>query len=156
MAFYKWLNGVLQWATGQNPTASDVNGSIGNVYAPIGTVIPWAKSISGTPALSSYWAECNGQTITDTDSPFNGQALPDLNGSNSFLRGGTTSGGTGGATTHVHAISGTTGAAVNANTAGYLNNIAPLSTHTHTYSGAFAAGNNLPAYYNAVYIIRIK
>jgi len=156
MTFYKWLNGVLQWATGQNPTASDTNGSIGNVYVPIGTVIPWAKTITGTPALSTYWAECNGQTISDAESPFNGQALPNLNGNNNFLRGATTSGGTGGATTHVHAISGNTSAAVNANTAGYLNNIAPLSTHLHSYTGAFAAGNNLPTYFNVVYIIRIK
>ena len=156
MTFYKWLNGVLQWLDGQNPTASDVNGSIGNVYVPIGTVIPWAKSISGTPSLSSYWAECNGQTITDSDSPFNGQALPNLNGNNNFLRGATASGATGGAATHVHAISGTTGAAVNASTAGTSNNIAPSASHTHTYSGAFAAGNSLPAYYSVVFIIRIK
>ena len=156
MAFGKWLNGVLQWIRGQVLNASDVNTSIGEVYVPIGTVIPWAKSISGTPTLSAYWAECNGQTVSDAESPFNGQTLPNLNGNNNFLRGATTSGTTGGAATHVHAISGTTSAAVNANTAGTSNNIAPSASHTHTYSGAFAAGNNLPAYYNAVMIIRIK
>ena len=65
-------------------------------------------------------------------------------------------GATGGAATHVHALSGTTGAAVNASTAGTSNNIAPSASHTHTYSGAFAAGNSLPAYYSVVFIIRIK
>ena len=140
MVFYKWLNGVLQWLRGQVLNASDVNNSIGEVYVPIGTVIPWAKSITGTPALSAYWAECNGQTISDAESPFNGQAVPNLNGNNNFLRGATTSGATGGAATHVHAISGTTSAAVNVDTAGNANYIAPPSNHTHTYSGAFAAG----------------
>jgi len=33
-----------------------------------------------TPYLSDGWAECNGQALSDADSPYNGFTLPDLNG----------------------------------------------------------------------------
>lgn len=73
--------------------------------APVGAIIAWDKSATGTPQiLSSNWVECNGQTLSDPGSPFNGQVIPNLNGAaagaNSpnlarkeqmFLRGGTTS-----------------------------------------------------------------
>ncbi|MBF0290509.1 MAG: hypothetical protein HQM14_22090 [SAR324 cluster bacterium] len=59
---------------------------------PFGTVIAWHKNLIGTPSLPSEWVEANGQTISDPDSPFNGQAVPDLNGSGLFIRGSLTSG----------------------------------------------------------------
>lgn len=68
------------------------------VVPPIGTIMAWHKSMTGTPALPSEWLECNGQTVSDALSPYDGQALPDLNnpptGYNGgrFLRGNTTSG----------------------------------------------------------------
>lgn len=37
-------------------------------------------TIYTTPYLSDAWAECNGQALSDADSPYNGAALPDLNG----------------------------------------------------------------------------
>lgn len=70
---------------------------------PIGTIQAFHKSLSGTPALPWGWAECNGQTLNDPESPYNGGTLPSLNspfnseaGTTSsagyFLRGGTASG----------------------------------------------------------------
>jgi hypothetical protein len=72
----------------------------GNV--PVGCIIAWHKSLSGTPSLPAGWEECNGQTISDASSPYNGQAIPDLNGGTTsssgdasrgrFLRGHSSSG----------------------------------------------------------------
>jgi hypothetical protein len=68
--------------------------------APIGSIIAWHKSFPNTPALPSGWAECNGQTLVDIFSPYNGQVIPNLNSntqdgsinSGMFLRGASTSG----------------------------------------------------------------
>jgi len=70
---------------------------------PIGTINAFHKSLTGTPALPWGWAECNGQTLIDSESPYNGTALPNLNASftteagvasaaGRFLRGDATSG----------------------------------------------------------------
>lgn len=68
--------------------------------APIGCVQAWLKSFPNTPALPAPWAECNGQVLSDAESPYNGATLPDLNGAlggaQRFLRGAAASGGTGG------------------------------------------------------------
>jgi hypothetical protein len=85
-------NGLATWETS----------GYGNV--PVGSVIAWHKSLSGTPSLPTGWAECNGQTISDASSPYNGQSIPNMNGTfttlpgttssgGRFIRGGTTSGG---------------------------------------------------------------
>jgi len=65
---------------------------------PAGTIIPWMKSLSGTPSIPAGWVECDGTSST-----------PDLQGTSDtdkrFLRGtnGST-GGTGGTATHTHSI----------------------------------------------------
>jgi hypothetical protein len=72
---------------------------------PIGSIIAWHKSMSGTPSLPYGWVECNGQTLSDPASPYHNQTIPNLNGDASganspglsekvgmFLRGGTSSG----------------------------------------------------------------
>ena len=59
---------------------------------PVGTILPWHKSLTGTPDLPDGWVEVNGQTISDSDSVYDGVTLPDLNGEGRFLRGGGTSG----------------------------------------------------------------
>jgi hypothetical protein len=66
---------------------------------PVGSMIPWHKNFAGSdpmnaPALPAEWVEANGQTITDPDSPFDGTAVPDLNGQGLFVRGAPSSGGT--------------------------------------------------------------
>lgn len=50
--------------------------------------------VLATPRLQANWKECDGTAISDADSPFNGQNLPDLNGSDNFLYGASSSGGT--------------------------------------------------------------
>lgn len=67
-------------------------GAQGYGIVPIGAILPWHKSLAGTPALPVGWVECNGQTLTDTQSVFNGQVIPNLNGQALFVRGGATSG----------------------------------------------------------------
>lgn len=46
------------------------------------------------PKLSENFVECNGQTLDDSESIFDGEVIPNLNGNNNFLRGNSTSGGT--------------------------------------------------------------
>ncbi len=100
-----------------NPTvASEVNANFDQLFVkvndlaafhpPIGTILAWHKSLGGvTPALpaSGEWVECNGQILSDPQSPYNTHAIPNLNnppanpaGGNYpggyFLRGALTSG----------------------------------------------------------------
>ncbi len=83
-------DGTLQTTAGQD-------GGGGNL--PLGTVLAWHKSFNNTPALPDGWVECNGQTLSDPASPYDGQIIPDLNNpketwntKGAFLRGDTTSG----------------------------------------------------------------
>jgi len=119
---------------------ADSDGDILHFYhlCPIGTIVAWLKNYTNTPSLPEGWVECNGQVINDAESPYNGQTAPNLNGNNRFLRGNTTSGGTGGSETHSHGR--TTGG--------------NLSDDIHTT--AMTTVNHLPPYYNVVWIMRIK
>jgi len=139
-------------------------GAYVQTVVPIGSIMAWTKSLPGVPSLPESWAECNGQVLSDPDSPLNGQMIPDLNGENRFLRGAAASGGTGGEESH-------------------LLTVAEMASHTHNYSvsggnhpGSFygdvgnrvsmtrttqgSGGNspheNRPPYYEIVWIIRIK
>lgn len=51
---------------------------------PVGGVIDWFRP-DLTTAVPDGWAVCDGSTISDPDSPFNGKALPNLVGR--FVRG---------------------------------------------------------------------
>jgi len=44
-------------------------------YVPVGSILPWAKSLTGVPSLISggFFVECNGQTLSDAESPLDGQ-----------------------------------------------------------------------------------
>jgi len=48
--------------------------------SPIGSVISWLKNYTNTPSLPTGWVECNGQTLSDVGSVYNGQIIPNLNG----------------------------------------------------------------------------
>jgi microcystin-dependent protein len=137
------------------------SGSFNSIdVVPVGSVFPWLKSYTNTPSLPSNWIECNGQTLNDSESVYNGQIIPNLNGQNRFLRGSSTSGSVGGADTHTltvaempshsHVYKG--GANVGAvGTSGSGNN-----NNNTSSTGGGNAHNNLPSYYEVVYIIKIK
>ena len=116
---------------------------------PVGSIVPWAKTITGVPALPSNWVECDGSTISDGDSPMDGEAVPDLNGDNRFLRGNSTSGGTGGDETmaHTHALT-VTALSSGTGTASYQLDAATTQAASNT--------ENRPPFYNVVWIMRIK
>ena len=86
-----------------NTVMKDSSENLGYPALPIGSLMAWAKTITGVPALPSGWVQCDGQVLSDADSPLNGQTMPALNAANVFLRGNSTSGTTGGADTHTHA-----------------------------------------------------
>lgn len=76
-----------------------VNGSVSALnMVPVGGIIAWHKDMDHNlhpeyqAILTEYFMECNGDTITDPDSPFEGEILPDLNSSGRFLRGSDASG----------------------------------------------------------------
>jgi hypothetical protein len=90
---------------GSVPASKIVPGSINvpslstnvvNALVPIGTVLPYFGNLTNLPAS---WRLCDGSLVRDTNSPFNGQNLPNL--VQQFLRGadptnGYALGGTGG------------------------------------------------------------
>lgn len=149
MTFYKWLNGVLQWSAGDKNSSSNLNNSIDQTAIPIGGIIPWAKNITGVPALREGFVECNGQTLSDADSPLNGQVIPDLNGDNRFLRANSTSGGTGGSETHTHPI------AANQSDTDRTGADTPMYGFAASTS-ATDATSTLPSYYAVVMVMRVK
>jgi len=75
--------------------ASEVN----NNLMPVGGILAFYTGGTGV-SIPGNWVECNGQVLIDSDSPINGVTIPLLNSSDdderSFLRGNSTSGGTGG------------------------------------------------------------
>ena len=82
-------------AEGDTDWADEVNDNwdiLDTAMVPIGAIIAWHKDFANTPALPGRFVECNGQTLSDADSPYNGQTIPDLNGNARFLRGSGTSG----------------------------------------------------------------
>lgn len=112
---------------------------------PVGGIIPWAKNIAATAlTLPEEFALCDGSAVSDTDSPFNGQNTPNLNSGNKFLRGATSSGGTGGSATHSHNIP---TRSICAGTLDFVNVAEITSTDS---------ASSLPPYYEVVWIIRIK
>ena len=136
-------------------------GSEANGLVPVGAIIPWLKSFTNTPALSGQFVECNGQVLSNAGSVYNGQTIPNLNGGNRFLRGDTTSGGTGGSITgsHTHSIANQDKLDLD-----YTVGTTRLDAYSPFIVGdgegaptvVTAAGTTLPAYYNVVWIMRIK
>jgi hypothetical protein len=127
--------------------AEDIDDSLDDVIPPIGGIIPWLKSFTGVPqTLPDSYVECNGQIIYDADSPLNLKTLPNLNSTNTFLRGNTTSGGTGGGA-HGHTAS-TLDHSANVNGAG----TSGFSSSTLTLVSKTAN----PSYMDVVYIMRKK
>jgi len=146
--------------------------SVGDV--PIGGVIPWLKSLTGVYSYGEGWVECNGQTLVDPLSSLNGQTIPNLNGNNNFLRGNSTSGGTGGSATANHrhtapvlwyagdssfrlpsdfstgtAPDDTSSIKITTSVVGEQTSIPGLVT-------SYTAPSIIPPYYNVVWIMRVR
>lgn len=150
-----------------NLQSADMNDTFAGLV-PVGSVVSWAKTLSGVPqTLSSNFVECDGSVLSDATSPLNGVTIPDLNGDNRFMRGSTTSGATGGEDTHVltdaempnhtHGIGRASGNSVTTNYGRALNGFTSLSGDIVTSSaGSGAAHENRPPYYEIVWIMRIK
>jgi len=143
-----FAEGDVLWALSTTST-SGVNGItyLVNNTPPIGTILAWAKNLTGVPSLLNNWVECNGQVLSDAESPLNGQTIPNLNGSGGtqrFLRGSTTSGSTGGSETHHHTQNATSGTGYSSDNAGKAHGVDTSDTST------------LPSYYEVVYIMKVK
>jgi hypothetical protein len=123
-----------------------------DLVLPVGCVIAYLKNLPNLPALPGTWVECNGQAINDAGSPLNGVNAPDLNGAQGgvpvFLRGATTSGGTGGNEIHSH------GLPLNVNggsvVAGADVSVFPPGDYTSD------PASSLPTYYEVVWVLRVK
>lgn len=162
MTLGNWANdGSSNWAAGKS---RDQGGAayfklMMQAMCPIGAIIPWLKSYTNTPAsLPLGWVECNGQTLSDADSPINGEVIPNLNasggGTKRFLRGATTSGGVGGSDTidwrHQHSLGSSDTNASNTTPS------TSCSTTVDDISQEGAVASSLPPYYEAVMIMRVK
>lgn len=118
---------------------------------PLGAVCAWLKTLNPALVLIPNWVECNGQTLNDPDSIYNGLVIPNLNGSGGgankkrFLRGSTTSGTTGG---NDSIDTGTADRQIPVSSGSGL--YAAPTTHLHT------GLNILPSYYEVVWVMKIK
>jgi len=106
-------------------------------------------TIYATPELPDNWLECDGQTVSDADSPFNGVAIPTMNGTTDATKA------------YIRGVSGgTTDLVITA----------PLHSHTFNDNANYAAGGgggssgprttsadySIAPYLEMVWIIRIK
>lgn len=152
----RYWNSASQLAYTDNNVFASIDENLGYATLPIGSLMAWAKTLTGVPALPSGWVQCDGQVLSDADSPLNGQTMPALNAANVFLRGNSTSGATGGADTHTHTFSFSTDPASGAFQQGGSDSANYSYTHSHTVSGTSISASNLPPYYSVVWLIRIK
>jgi hypothetical protein len=147
-------------------TATAGQGGISWNSCPIGSIIAWLKTYTNTPqTLPVGWYECDGSVLSDAGSVYNGLTLPNLNGNNYFLRGASTSGGTGGEDTHAlsvaelaahaHNIVTESGGSGSSCIVGGSFNSSTRNINTDS-TGSGAAHENKPPYYNVVWIMRIK
>jgi len=127
--------------------------------------------IYATPKLNPFFLECNGQTVSDAASVYNGETLPDLNDSdNLFLRGYTSSGTGDSSPVHNHQwaqddgnnvgivagnASGLTVTESSFNSSGTTLNFAETS---NLIDGDYYTSNEeaIPPYYKVVFIMRVK
>ena len=109
---------------------------------PIGVAVPYFKDTPGVPALPANFVECNGQVLNDPESPLDGQFMPDINtGAARFIRGGLSSGTTGGIDSFGTALADNAG----------------VGTAQNFVTTDFSPGAQpFPPFITAVYVIRVK
>ena len=62
------------FTNGTTANSTEVNENFSYVgMVPVGTVLPWLKTFTSTPALDDRFVECNGQTLSDGDSVYDTQ-----------------------------------------------------------------------------------
>lgn len=80
---------LQSWVNAAN-SGTDLDNEVANIYAALNDLIDQAPAVgtaefiltgyAGTPAVSSKKKKANGQLISDAESPYDGQRLPNLNG----------------------------------------------------------------------------
>lgn len=150
--------GGTDWADGDVLTHTDLNDTLSVTMTyytnavnyslpPVGSILPYHISWAGSNGtIPAGWKDCDGSQINDVDSPMNNQFVPALNGNSDstklFLKGNTTSGGTGGSTTHTHTYS----------LSDYMN----PTTNTYRAKMTFKTASTIPPYFEIRWIMRIK
>jgi hypothetical protein len=135
----------------------------------VGTIKAVVFDMTGVPGITAFWQLCDGTTISDAESPINGETIRDLNANNEFLRGADTSDmtGTGGTLTHNHqyiTTGGATGGAAQADanlltwdSNGSSTKELDLDSSALTaYTKLNTSGTALPPYMDVVWVIKIK
>ncbi len=108
----------------------------------IGTIKAIIPDFGGYPAnnLTAFWNLMDGSTISDAESPLNGEVLKDINGTGRYLKGDDTSDTlAGSANTGGPSLTHTTNGAGGAQS--------ELDTHTHPFT---------PKFHDVVFICKIK
>lgn len=137
----------------------NVAGKAGEV--PIGGVLFWYKATIGVGSLlPDGYVECNGQVLSDPESPLTGNTIPDINGSVSsqanFIRAATTAaaaraGNLDGATSvPATTLLSSTSQAVQTSGTNFLTGVSVSN------SGAATQGAILPSYFQLVAIMRVR
>ena len=149
--------GGTDWVDGEKVNSVDINDTFAectpyknNKYpyslAPIGSIVAYHFDYAfSNKSIPAGWVACNGQTISDITSVYNGQTAPALNGTTEenslFLRGNTTSGGTGGVSTHGH---------------GWVTRNSDNSNYFKYFEIFPVGAYNIPKYLAIKWIMRIK
>ncbi len=135
--------------SGFNGSDCNNSGQI-NMTVPVGTILAWHKNLTHTPTLPDGWAECDGQVISDSHSPYYGQDSPNLNGSakswnskGSFLRGSSSSGEIQDDAFQGHEVE-LNGAHTWATDEGWQTGLHASYTHTDHYNSSLEHGRLVP------------
>ncbi len=141
------------------PTEKAVKSYVDNIgTVPVGSIIAWAKDLSGVPDLPDNYAECNGQVVNDPESPLIGVTLPSMN-AGMFLKGYPSSGNVGGSISHTHNVTGPTNSSlysvsVTQGDPPHVNVEQP--GHSHDVNINTSEYFHEPPYYTVVWVMRIK
>lgn len=107
-----------------------------DLICPLGMPIPWFPHLFDTlPDIPYNFVPCDGQTLDDDESPFNGKVIPNLNGGSHLLGSNSSSGVAGGSDT-------ATLTAANLPSATLSVDITSGGSHSHTYDKAGAVTVN--------------
>jgi len=123
-----------------------------NRDARIGVIEYCDDDLSGAGLPTAYWALMDGTTISDAESPINGQTLRDMNAGNEILRAGDASGANGGSSTHTHGIA----IAYDAYEDGGVRGIGTIQGTNVTSTVQTNSTSTYPPYYEAVAYMKIK